>query len=638
MKELLRKRIGLIIFGAMLLSLILNLAMQTYLARSYMLEDTQRLFKQVENVIKNNAHEEDLVKQEFKDNCLTKAHLAAEYLQRNPQAIDDLNLLRRYSLTLDVDEIHIFNSEGKIVAGTIPKYYGMALNDGLQMSYFLPMLENKKLELYQDIFPNTAEKRMMIYAAVWMPDGSEIVQVGMHPKRYLDIVERNDISAVFKNILVDNTTTIIAIDDESWRIIGSTNKELTGKKFTEIGFAPEDIVNGRAGLTRSINGVSSYAVLSRNKVNRNVILCRFVDNRDLYHDSIRNSIMLLLYLIVLAVIIMRLTNVFLRREIVDSIDSINQNLSKITKGDLDVRLDIANLPEFAKLSHNINGMVDTLLDVTSKMFIMCRKANLPLGIYEYYASMDRVVATKNVGKLLRVSNEEFQELLADKKLFEAKLDDIRSMVVNKERHIYKIPWAEAYVRLEFANHMKGSIGIIVDKTSDFLEKQALEHERDVDIMTGLYTRRKLYSEMQQLLTVPENLGEAALIFVDANGLKYINDTYGHEAGDSYLCRIADMLALHARGNNLACRFGGDEFLLFMYGFKDKHTLDEAIAEFCQALEQCTMTLGDVELPVSASVGVAYYGTDGCSLSELIKRADERMYQDKLLHHKERGRL
>lgn len=637
MKELLRKRIGLIIFGAMLLSLVLNFAMQTYLARSDMTEDTHMLFKQVENIIKNNAHEEELVKQEFKDNCLSKAHIAAEYLQRNPQVLTDLNTLRRYSLTLDVDEIHIFNTEGKIVAGTIPKYFGMTLNDGLQMSYFLPLLDNKKLEMYQDIFPNTAEKRMMIYAAVWMPDGSSIVQVGMHPKRYLDIVERNDISSVFKNILVDKTTTIIAIDDESWKIVGSTDADLVDKKFTEIGFSPNDIVDGKTGVMRTLNGVGCYAVFGLNKVNKNVILCRFVQNNDLYHDAVYNSLMLMLYLIVLALIIMRLTSVFLRREIVDSIDSINKNLSQITKGDLDVRLDIANLPEFAKLSRNINGMVDTLLDVTSKMFIMCRKANLPLGIYEYYASMDRVVATKNVGRLLRISDEEFQELLADKNLFEAKLNDIRSMVVNKERNIYKIPWAEGYVRLEFANHKKGSIGIIVDKTSDFLEKQALEHERDVDLMTGLYTRRKLYSEMQQLFTTPEKVGKAALIFVDANGLKHINDTYGHEAGDSYLCKIANTMSVHAQGNNLACRFGGDEFLLFMYGFSDKKLLQQAISELQKAMEQCSMTLGQVEIPVSASLGVAYYGDDGCSLSELIKHADERMYEDKVKNHRELAR-
>lgn len=638
MKELLRRRIGLIIFGAMLLSLVLNFALQTYIARTEMTEDSHMLFKQVENVIKNNVHEQDLVKQEFQDNCLTKALIAADYLERNPESLRDLNVLRRYSLTLDVDEIHIFNAEGKIVAGTIPKYYGMTFNDGLQMSYFLPMLQDKNLHMYQDIFPNTAEKRQMIYAAVWMPDGSAIVQVGMHPKRYLDIVERNDISAVFKNILVDETTTFVAVDVESWRIVGSTNQHLVNQKFTAIGFEPNDIVEGRTGILRSINGVSSYAVFSNNKVNKHLVLCRFVNNTDLYRNAIANSLLLLLYLIVLAIIILRLTNVFLRKEIVDSIDHINSDLSKITKGNLDVRLDIANLPEFAKLSHNINGMVDTLLDVTSKMFIMCRKANLPLGIYEYYASMDRVVATKNVSRLLHIAEDDFQPLLADKTLFEKKLEDIRSHLVNKERNIYKIPWAEAYVRLEFAEHKKGSIGIIVDKTSDFLEKQALEHERDVDIMTGLYTRRKLYYEMQKLFAVPEKVGKAVLVFVDANGLKKINDTYGHEAGDSYLCKIADTLALNIPGNSLACRFGGDEFLAFMYGFSDDAALEQAIAELREAMANCQMTINDTDVAVSASIGVAYYGSDGCSLNELIKNADARMYQDKMQHHRENARL
>ncbi len=638
MKELLRRRIGLIIFGAMLLSLILNFALQTYMARSNMNDETHMLFKQMENVIKNNAHEEELMKQEFQDNCLTKAQIAADYLQRTPSSIEDLNVLRRYSLTLDVDEIHIFNKEGVIVAGTIPKYFGMTLNDGLQMSYFLPMLQDKNKHMYQDIFPNTAEKRLMIYAATWMPNGSQIVQVGMHPKRYLDIVERNDISSVFKNILVDETTTIIAIDAENWKIVGSTKTDLLDKKFTDIGFQPDDIIDGRTGVLRRINDVSSYAVFSVNKVNQNLILCRFVNNNDLYKGAIYNSLMLLIYLIVLALIIMRLTGVFLRKEIVDSIDNINDDLSKITKGNLDVRLDITNLPEFAKLSRNINGMVDTLLDVTSKMFIMCRKANLPLGIYEYYASMDRVVATKNVGRLLRLDDDAFLRLLADKKLFEAKLDDIRSCLVNKERNIYKIPWAEAYVRLEFADHKRGSIGIIVDKTSDFLEKRALEHERDVDVMTGLYTRRKLYYEMQKLFATPDKVGEAALIFIDANGLKHINDTYGHDAGDSYLCKIADILALHAQGQSLACRFGGDEFLLFMYGFKEKSVLQEAISELQEAMQHSSMQVQGVEVSVSGSVGVAFYGDDGRSLSELIKQADARMYQDKMQHHRENARV
>lgn len=638
MRELLRKKIGLIICGAMLLSLVLNFIMQTYIARSDMADESHMLFRQAENIIKNNLHEQALVKQEFQDNCLTKALIAADYLERNPGSIADLNTLRRYSLTLDVDEIHIFNKEGKIIAGTIPKYFGMTLHDGLQMSYFLPMLQDKNLHMYQDIFPNTAEKRQMIYAAVWMPDGSNIVQVGMHPRRYLDIVERNDISAVFKNILTDNTTTIIAIDAESWKIVGSTNQKLVNKKFTEIGFEPNDFVDGKKGVLRNINNASSYAVFSNNKVNKNLILCRFVNNNDLYKGAITNSLLLLIYLTVLAVIMMRLTNRFLRKEIVDSIDNINNGLSKITKGNLDVRLDITNLPEFARLSKNINGMVDTLLDVTSKMFIMCRKANLPLGIYEYYASMDRVVATKNVSRLLHISEAEFQTLLENKELFESKLNNIRSFLVNKERNIYKIPWAEAYVRLEFAEHKKGSIGIIVDKTSDYLEKQALEHERDIDVMTGLYTRRKLYYEMQKLLAVPEQMGEAALVFVDANGLKYVNDTYGHEIGDLYLCKIANLLTLHSKENSLVCRFGGDEFLVYLHGFANRELLQKAIAEVDDALEHGTLLVNDIKITVSGSMGVAFYGDDGHSLNELIKVADAHMYQDKMQHHKDNARL
>lgn len=637
MKELLRKRIGLIIFGAMLLSFCLNFAMQTYMARNNMAIETRNLFQQISNVLKSNAREEDILKQDFQDKCLSKAILAANYLQQNQQFIYDVNELRRYSLMLDVDELHIFNTEGKIISGTLPKYYGMTLNDGLQMSYFLPMLQDKTLHMYQDIFPNTAEKKMMIYAAVWTDDGKNIIQVGMHPKRYLDVVERNNISAVFRNILVDETTTIIAIDDESWKIVGSTNDKLIDKKFTDIGFEANDIIDGRIGVLRTIENVGSYAVFSSDKVESNIILCRFVNNKDLYKNAVYNSLMLLVYLIILALIIMYLTSVFLRKEIVDSIDNINDNLSKITNGNLDVRLNVRNLPEFAHLTQNINGMVDSLLDVPNKMFAMCSKANLPLGLYEYYASMERVVATKNIGRLLHISETELEHLMTDQKLFEAKLDDIRSFLVNAERHIYKIPWAEAYVRLEFVEYKKGVMGIIVDKTSDYLEKVALEHERDCDAMTGLFTRRKFYREMQKLLAAPKKVGKAALIFVDANGLKYINDNFGHDAGDSYLCRIADILMLNAQGENFACRFGGDEFILFMYGFEDRVALQAAVQIIDKQIEQNTMLINNKQISVSGSMGAAVYGDDGCSISELIKIADARMYENKMLYHKKTAR-
>ena len=598
------------------------------------------LFKQITNVLQSNAHEEEIVKQEFQDNSLSKATIAADYLQRNPQNMYNLDILRLYAKTLDVDGIHIFNAHGTIIAGTEPKYYGMSVNDGLQISYFYPMLEDKNLHMFQDVFPNTAEKKMMIYAAVWMKNGEYIVQVGMHPKRYLDVVERNDISQVFRNIMVDGKTTIIAIDKDTGNIVGSTNANLIAKNFEDIGFLPNDMEEGKEGIMRLIDGNGTFAVFSgvsfRND-SKEIVLCRFVPSYELYQQTIYTSLMLLVYLVILAMIGMAMMITFLDKEVVNSINKIDEDLNKITHGNLDVRLHVQNLPEFAHLSKNINEMVNTLLDVTNKFFAMCSKANLPLGIYEYHASMERVVATRNVAQLLRLNEAAFATLMADKKLFEAKLDEIRQHIVNPERNIYKLPWAEAYVRMEFVQHKKGLMGIIVDKTSDYLEKQALEYERDRDAMTGLFTRRKFYREMQKLLSNAEKLGHAALLFVDANGLKKINDGLGHEAGDAYLCHIADTMTLHSADSSLLCRFGGDEFIVFVHGYTHKEELVRVVEELQDALMHNTMIIGDEKVPVSSSVGVAVYGEDGRSLNELIKFADARMYENKMKFHKDVAR-
>lgn len=640
MKQLLRKRIGLIVLGAMIVSLVLNFAFQAYMVRSEMTQESRMLFRQITNVLQSNTHEEEIIKQEFQDNCLTKATIAADYLQRNPQNVYDVDVLRLYARTLDVDEIHIFDETGKIVSGTNPEYYGMTFNDGLQISYFHPMLENKTLHMYQDVFPNTADKKKMIYAAVWDNQGKYIIQVGMYPKRYLDMVERNDISKVFRNIMVDGKTTVIAVDKDTEFIVGSTNSQLIGKQYTDFGFQKGDMENGSEGLTRTIDGVSSFVVfngISFRTENRELVLCRMVHSYELYEQAIYTSLMLLLYLVILGAIGLALTVVFLDREVVDSINKMDERLTEITKGNLDLRLHVNNLPEFAHLSKNINEMVNTLLDVTNKMFAMCSKANLPLGIYEYYASMDRVVVTRNLYKLLHMDEAEFRKLAADKRLFEAKLDEIRAQLVIPERNIYKLPWADVYVRMEVVRHKKGLMGIIVDKTSDYLEKQALEYERDRDAMTGLYTRRKFYREMQKLLSVPGRVGHAALVFVDANGLKLINDNYGHEAGDSYLCQISAMMTLHSTNNSLLCRFGGDEFLLFIYGCADGKELQIVVDALREGLAHNTMVINGDAVTVSSSVGVAVYGEDGCSLNELIKLADARMYNNKMEFHKDKAR-
>lgn len=85
----------------------------------------------------------------------------------------------------------------------------------------------------------------------------------------------------------------------------------------------------------------------------------------------------------------------------------------------------------------------------------------------------------------------------------------------------------------------------------------------MDALTGLYNRRGLDARLERLFAEPEKLGHYAVVMIDADGLKGINDTYGHDKGDEYLRKIADTINAFDPGNSLAARQGGDEFVLFL---------------------------------------------------------------------------
>lgn len=98
---------------------------------------------------------------------------------------------------LDVDEFHLFDPDGTLYGGSQPKYFGLNFRSGEQMQFFLPMLSDRSLELCQDITPNTAEQKLMQYAAVWREDGEGIVQIGMTPGRVLEAKKKNELSYIF---------------------------------------------------------------------------------------------------------------------------------------------------------------------------------------------------------------------------------------------------------------------------------------------------------------------------------------------------------------------------------------------------------------------------------------------------------
>jgi diguanylate cyclase (GGDEF)-like protein len=167
---------------------------------------------------------------------------------------------------------------------------------------------------------------------------------------------------------------------------------------------------------------------------------------------------------------------------------------------------------------------------------------------------------------------------------------------------------------------------------DITERKAFEdelhHHAFYDSLTGLANRRLLVDRLDQALRqAARDRTTHALIFVDVDRFKSVNDNLGHLTGDEFLRAIAGRISGVVRGHDLLARFGGDEFVLLL---EDVADVDEAVAvagRVCSAVGRPIVLPGGHELVASLSVGVALTGP-GKTADDVLRDADVAMYEAK----------
>ena len=180
------------------------------------------------------------------------------------------------------------------------------------------------------------------------------------------------------------------------------------------------------------------------------------------------------------------------------------------------------------------------------------------------------------------------------------------------------------------------VGLLEDVTSSILEQQRIERERDYDILTGLYSRQAFNRVCADLFAHPDRLRCAALLMMDLDNLKHINDTYGHDWGDHYIQNTGRCIAEHSPPGTVCARLSGDEFLLLFYGYHGREQLREKLEALTRAMQQAVVVLpSGSDLHISISGGVAWYPEDGRDIETLKKYADFAMYQVK---HSTKGQM
>ncbi len=160
------------------------------------------------------------------------------------------------------------------------------------------------------------------------------------------------------------------------------------------------------------------------------------------------------------------------------------------------------------------------------------------------------------------------------------------------------------------------------------EQSKLAHEASHDSLTGLLNRKSLLDSVEEAINAyEEHQHKAAILYIDLDNFKPINDTHGHLMGDDILTIVTSRLRKCIKSSDTVARIGGDEFIIVLHNIEAREVSSRIALQVLNALQQKIVLRGH-SFEVSASIGVAHISKDGETADTLISLADQAMYRAK----------
>lgn len=626
MQKIFTKYISCVVAIALLAVLGFNWFFQEYNARIQMVKNSVQKLDQLSQMIERNEVELQNLKERLNEDYLTRAYAFAYIIKQNPEVLNSQEELDHISELLSVDELHVIDENGILYAGNMPMYLGMDFHAADQTREFLDILDDPDTYLVRGIRPNGYEKKLFQYIGVARLDKKGIVQVGIAPDRILEAQKRNRLENILDGTPVDEGSTLFVIRGDDGKILAHTNSDLQQKNLESLGVEIDELSEYREGKFAEYNEKKIYYVI-RQYGDR--LLGIGQEAEQLYRQRNHQILLTALYLIVVCIVMIAMIRQLLKRQIVNGIHTIMGELEEITEGNLNTVVKVENNPEFKQLSRGINQMVQGILDATVKVYRVIDNVDMPIGVFELGENKDRVSTTGRLGAILGWTEEQTQKICHDKWFFMKKLDEIRRDPEEGEKDIYKISEHPVqWVKIQMTSEKGGTFGVVTDVTKEMLEKKKIQHERDYDFLTGL-SKMDIFGREVTSLMERGDMEESAMVMLDLDEFKGINDNYGHDWGDEYL-RICASFFKEMEGKQCAAaRRSGDEFCMFLHHFDSKAELRNCMEQFYDAIQKREITFPDGSLRIlRISSGIAWYKGTLNTYSALLKAADYALYEAK----------
>lgn len=295
-----------------------------------------------------------------------------------------------------------------------------------------------------------------------------------------------------------------------------------------------------------------------------------------------------------------------------------------------IHLRKTRINEVDELIEAIEALSSDVAESASRISRILEVSGVAIGVFEILKDNGKVFCSRSLFRILNLSEIEEDYLYLTREEFEQMMRILQNPDGDKDNSTYRLmrDGGYFYVRLQLVTMLNGNVtGVLSDVTTEVEERRKLERERNYDLLTDIYNRRAFKELVTDVLN-HQTVGTAAMVMWDLDNLKYINDTYGHETGDRYICLFAEHLRSLEEEGAMVERHSGDEFMAFLYGGNEAG-LWERISRFMVQLKDVTLEVqGGYQIPLRASAGVAWYPRQARDFDTMTRYADFAMYMAK----------
>ena len=567
----------------------------------------EMLLDQTCGVLNRNADAEETLIESLKEEYMIRANAVAYMIDNNPAAEYDIDELCKMAWLMNIDEIHLFDENGTIYSGTEPKYFGLNFGAGEQIKYFLPMLEDKSLSMCQDVVPNTAEGKEMMYAITWNSSGDKMIQVGIEPVRLLAELKNNEVSNVVASMPVYDDLEIFVADAQGSNVLASTAKK-SDSLLSGIAAKLPDMQRDEVYTLRAeVDGADSVCTVVRQD---KYIIGVVQSVSQIKAKTVLPVLLIMLCLIIAAIPLLAVSRYMLiiRREQTEQLE-----------------------------------ILTSMSGIYYSMHLLDLCANT-ISEFSAHGVVKEVVAKNGSRNASNTVREVMHATMSDDYLERSlEFTDLSTMterlngkkVISMDLLGRNVGW----IRMSFITISRDKLGRAekVICTTQIIDEEKrreelLMQQSTTDRLTGCFNRREYENDLIRYVgsTIEDDF---VFVSMDVNGLKSVNDALGHAAGDELLVGASQCMQQCFGTYGKVFRLGGDEFVAMI--FADDNKLREIRQDFEETLSGWK---GELVGSLSVSSGyVPHREFTDLSLSELAKIADRRMYEAKDQYYRETGK-